>query len=159
MKKLLLATAIGLLGQATLAHAVTDWTPYLKPMLSGCGYVNVTDNLPKKYKASIASKKVKGNPNNEGEAVTTTYTLKNATAFGQSLSKVEYLQEYEGRLLKLYFKNDKFMALRPQFKLPALDEYSEVTRNDASGYEASTGEYLSLNFDKKAKTITCAGGV
>lgn len=159
MKKLLLAAAVGLLGQTTVANAATDWTPIFKPMLSGCEDVNVATNLPSKYKVSIASKKVKGNPDNETEAITTTYTLKNATAFGQSLSKVEYIQEYEGRLLTLYFKNDKFMALRPQFKPPVLDEYSEITRNDANGYEFSEFGYLSLDFNEKAKTISCAAGL
>ena len=163
MKKSLLVLAVAFLGQTTLAHAATDWTPYLKPMLSGCGYVNPTDKLPARYKGSIASKKVKGNPKVEGEEVVTTYTLKNATAFGQPLLKVEYLQGYEWYHLRLHFKDTKFTALRPQFKLPKIDkqanEYTQVTKNNASGYEVEDGGYLNLTFDSKQKPITCDGGV
>lgn len=159
MKKLLLIMAVGFLGQSTLASAATDWTPYLKPMLSGCDYINVTKNLPKKYKASIAGKKIKGNHKNEGEEVITTYTLKNSTAFGQPLSKVEYLQGYEWSSTSLYFKDNKFTTLRPQFKLPKLDEYSQVTSDNAEGYEVEDGGYLYLKFDKKDKSITCGSGV
>ncbi|ALF60195.1 hypothetical protein [Psychrobacter urativorans] len=163
MKKSLLFLSVIFLGQTTFANAATDWTPYLKPMLSGCGYVNPTDKLPARYKASIASTKVKGNPKIEGEEVYTTYTLKNANAFGQPLIKVEYLQGYEWYYLKLYFKDSKFTALRPQFKLPKIDkeenEYITIVKNDASGYEIEQGGYLSLSFDKTQKTITCEAGV
>lgn len=161
MKALLLAISVGILATTASANAsaATDWTPYLKPMLSGCNYLNITDNLPSKYKASITNKKTTGNPNNEGEEVITTYTLKNATAFGQPLQKVEYLQGYEWSHTKLYFKDAKFMALRPQFKLPELDEYSEVTKNNANGYEIEMGSYLYLDFDKKDNSITCGDGV
>lgn len=163
MKKLLIVLSTAFLGQTTLAHAATDWTPFLKPMLSGCGYVNPTDKLPTRYKRSIVSKKVKGNPRIEGEEVVTTYTVKGATAFGQPLLKVEYLQGYEWYHLRLYFKDAKFTTLRPQFKLPKIDkqanEYSQVTKNNTSGYEVEDGGYLTLTFDPKQKTITCGGGV
>ena len=163
MKKSLLVLAVAFLGQTTLAHATTDWTPYLKPMLSGCGYVNPTDKLPIRYKRSIVSKKVKGNPRIEGEEVVTTYTLKDATAFGQPLLKVEYLQGYEWYHLRLYFKDTKFTTLRPQFKLPVFDkeeaEYSQVIKNNTNGYEVERGGYLTLVFDPKQKTITCGDGV
>lgn len=159
MKKLLLMVAVGFLAQSTLASAATDWTPYLKPMLSGCDSVRIAEGIPKKYKASIASKKVKGNPDNEGEEIITTYTLKNATAFGQPLAKVEYLQGYEWSSTSLYFKDNKFTKLRPQFKLPKLDEYSQVTSNNAEGYEIEDGGYLYLTFDKKDKSISCGSGI
>lgn len=168
MRKLLIVLSVAFLGQSTLAHAATDWTPYLKPMLSGCGYLNPTDKLPTRYKSSIASKRVKTDPETydiigyEGDTITT-YSLKNATAFGQPLLKVEYLQGYEWYHLRLYFKDTKFITLRPQFKLPKIDkqanEYSQVTKNNTSGYEVEDGGYLTLTFDPKQKTITCGGGV
>lgn len=162
MKKSLLVLAVAFLGQSTIAHAATDWTPYLKPMMSGCDTPNPTDKLPARYKSSIASKKVKGNPKNEGEDVVTTYTLKGATAFGQPLLKVEYLQGYEWYHLRLYFKDSKFTTLRSQFKLPTFNaeeaEYSRVIKNNAMGYEAENGGFLTLVFDPKQKTITCDGG-
>lgn len=163
MKKMVFILGAFLLGHTVVANAATDWTPYLKPVLSGCDYVNPTEKLPARYKASIASKKVKGNPKNEGEEVYTTYTLKDSTAFGQPLLKVEYLQGYEWYHLKLYFKDAKFTTLRPQFKLPKINkdqaEYTQVVKNDKSGYEVEDGGYLSLVFDQKQKSITCAGGV
>lgn len=163
MKKLAIVLGMVFLGHTAVANAATDWTPYLKPVLSGCGYVNPTESLPTRYKASIASKKIKGNPKNEGEEVYTTYTLKDSTAFGQPLLKVEYLQGYEWYHLKLYFKDTKFTTLRPQFKLPKINkdeaEYTKVVKNDKSGYEVEDGGYLSLVFDQKQKSITCAGGV
>ena len=163
MKKELIFLGIVFLGHTAVANAATDWTPYLKPVLSGCGYVNPTEALPTRYKASIASKKVKGNPKIEGEEVYTTYTLKDSTAFGQPLLKVEHLQGYEWYHLKLYFKDAKFTTLRPQFKLPKINkdeaEYTKVVKNDKSGYEVEDGGYLSLVFDQKQKSITCAGGV
>lgn len=163
MKKMVFILGAFLLGHTVVANAATDWTPYLKPVLSGCDYVNPTEKLPARYKASIASKKVKGNPKNEGEEVYTTYTLKDSTAFGQPLLKVEYLQGYEWYHLRLYFKDGKFTTLRPQFKLPKINkdqaEYTKVVKNDKSGYEVEDGGYLSLVFDQKQKSITCAGGV
>ena len=163
MKKVVFILGILLLGHTATANAATDWTPYLKPMLSGCDYVNPTEKLPARYKASIASKKVKGNPKIEGEEIYTTYTLKDATAFGQPLVKVEYLQGYEWYHLRLYFKDTKFTALRPQFKLPKINkeesEYTKVIKNNKDGYEVETGGYLGLVFDQKQKSITCGGGV
>ena len=163
MKKAFIVLGMVFLGHTAVANAATDWTPYLKPVLSGCGYVNPTEALPTRYKASIASKKVKGNPKIEGEEVYTTYTLKDSTAFGQPLLKVEHLQGYEWYHLKLYFKDAKFTTLRPQFKLPKINkdqaEYTKIVKNDKSGYEVEDGGYLNLVFDQKQKSITCAGGV
>lgn len=59
MKKTLFIFAAFLLSHTTIANAATDWTPYLKPMLSGCEYLDVNEKLPKPYKASVVSKKVK----------------------------------------------------------------------------------------------------
>ena len=92
----------------------------------------------------------------------TTYTLKDATTFGRPLLKVEYLQEYEGYHLRLYFKDSKFTTLRSQFKLPTFNaeeaEYSIVKSNNSSGYEVESGGFLTLVFDPKQKTVTCDGG-
>jgi len=164
MKKSIIVVSSALLIAVSMsATAATDWTPYLKPMLTGCDFINPTDQLPSRYKASISSKKVKGNPKIEGEEVITTYYLKNASAFGQPLQKVEYLQGYEWNHLRLYFKDSKFLALRPKFKLPVFDKnvapYATVTKNDKTGYSIEEGGYIDLVFDAKQKSITCSGGV
>lgn len=162
MKKTVCILGFALLGP--MANAATDWTPYLKPMMAGCNYPNPTDKLPKVYKDSIASKKVKVDLDNAidgyGETITT-YTLKNATAFGQPLVKIEHLQGYEWGSLELYFKDTKFTALRPKFKLPKINEADregyQVIENNSEGYKVDDGMWETiLNFDKKNKSIICA---
>ena len=156
------ANAVEITGQVPSDE--TDWTPYLKPMMTGCNYPNPTENLPKLYKGSIANKKVKVDQANAidgyGETITT-YTLKNATAFGQPLLKIEYLQGYEWGSLELYFKDTKFTALRPQFKLPKVNEADSegytVIENNSEGYTVDDGMWETiLKFDKKRKSIICA---
>lgn len=156
------ANAVEITGQ--ILSDETDWTPYLKPMMTGCNYPNPTENLPKLYKDSIANKKVKVDQANAidgyGETITT-YTLKNATAFGQPLLKIEYLQGYEWGSLELYFKDTKFTALRPKFKLPKINEADsegyQVIENNSEGYTVDDGMWETiLKFDKKRKSIICA---
>ena len=150
--------SVALLGQAVMgnaASAATDMTAYFKPMMAGCDYPAISEGIPAKYKAAVANKKVKGNPKVEGEDVITTYTFKNATAFGQPLLKAEYLQGYEWGHMKLYFKDTKFMTLRPQFKTPKLEGNVKVVKNNALGYEVNGEYYTALEFNKTNKTITC----
>ena len=168
MKKAVIIFGVIFLGQMTTANAATDWTPYLKPMMLGCQYPDPTDKLPARYKASIASKKVRVDPDNndilyyEGDKFTI-YNLKNATAFGQPLLKVEYMQGYEWSHLKLYFKDTKFTALRPQFKLPKFDTTLGFRKpeiiNNSSGYKTYQESRKELTFNKKEKSITCYGGL
>ena len=156
------ANAVEITGQ--IPSDEIDWTPYLKPMMTGCNYPNPTENLPKLYEDSIANKKVKVDQANAidgyGETITT-YTLRNATAFGQPLLKIEYLQGYEWGSLELYFKDTKFTALRPKFKLPKINEADsegyQVIENNSEGYTVDDGMWETiLKFDKKRKSIICA---
>lgn len=167
MKKAMMISGIIFLGHITTANAATDWTPYLKPMLSGCFYPEPSENLPARYKASVVSKKITfdrtdADSDYDGEK-TTTYTLKNATAFGQPLLKVEELEGYEWGHLKLYFKDTKFTALRPQFKLPKFDTTPGSLQpkiiNNSSGYNTIQESQKELIFNKKEKSITCYGGL
>lgn len=160
MKKTLMIVGVALLGQAVMgnaANAATDMTAYFKPMLAGCDYPIISEGIPAKYKAAVANKKVKGNSESDGE-VYTTYTFKNATAFGQPLLKAEYLQGMEWGGLKLYFKDTKFMTLRPQFKPPKLEGNLKVVKNNALGYEVNGESYTVLEFNKTKKTISCDAG-
>ena len=95
MKKSLIILGIAFLGQTTIVNAATDWTPYLKPMLLGCDEDLQYADIPNRYKASIASKKVKGDLNDERDEIIITYTLKDSTAFGMPLAKIEVLSGYE----------------------------------------------------------------
>lgn len=164
--------AVALLGQAvvnnataatigaTKANKTTDWTPYFKSMLAGCDYPYPVEDPLTKYKASIVKKYTKGDYSVDEEGEITTYTLKNASVFGQPLLKFDYVQGYEWSQMNLYFTDTKFMALRPKFKLPKLIAgYSDVGKNTATGYEVAQGGYVELTFDKAAKTITCESGV
>lgn len=164
MKKTLMIVGVALLGQAVMgnaANAATDMTAYFKPMLAGCSYPAMGDGIPAKYKAAVANKKVKGNPKVEGEDVITTYTFKNATAFGQPLLKAEYLQGYEWGHMKLYFKNASFTNLRSQFKPPKAEEGFTLYKNNPQGYDYSADGtiYTVLTLDKKERSIMCSSGV
>jgi hypothetical protein len=164
--------AVALLGQVVVSNATaattgsmtanktTDWTPYFKSMLAGCDYPYPVDKPLTAYKDSIVKKTTKGDYSVDDEGEITTYTLKQASVFGQPLVKFDYVQGYEWSQLTLYFTDNKFMALRPKFKLPKLIEgYSDVGKNTATGYEVAQGGYVELTFDKTAKTITCESGV
>ena len=166
MKKFLIALAILPLLQATAAEAATDWTPYLKPMMLGCNYPSPNDKLPKAYKASVTSKKKRVDNTNAidgyGEEITT-YYLKNSTAFGKPISKIEELRGYEWGHLKIYFKDSSFTALRPQFKLPNRNDPDHegmiVEKNNATGYEIQDIGYTVLEFNTKEKSISCFSGL
>ena len=159
MKKSLIILGIAFLGQTTIVNAATDWTPYLKPMLLGCDEDLQYTDIPNRYKASIANKKVKGDLNDERDEIIITYTLKDSTAFGMPLAKIEVLSGYEWGHLILFFKDNKFKTLRPKFKLPKINSvHMKVLENNASGYEIKMSEdqrNRSLIFNTKQKTITC----
>lgn len=165
MKKVFIALSVAYLGQITAVNAATDWTPFLKPMLSGCSVPILTKDLPTYYKSSVVSQNVKIDSKYrmtgyDGDEITT-YNLNDAVAFGYSLLKVEYQQGFEGNQLKLYFKDTEFTALRPQFQLPKIDEHEgsyEVTRNNDKGYDIQYMGYIGLEFDNEQKSIACYGG-
>lgn len=159
MRKSLIILGIAFLGQTTVANAATDWTPYLKPMLLGCDEDLQYTDIPNRYKASIASKKVKGDVNDELDEIITTYTLKDSIAFGMPLTKLEVLSGDEWGHFKLFFKDNNFKTLRPKFKLPRIDPvHMKVLKNNTSGYEIKMPgdkQNRALIFNTKQKTITC----
>ena len=133
----------------------TELGAYIKPMLEGCGSVDI-EEMVKNQSSVVANIQQKGNPNVEGEDVTTTVTLKNAVAFGYPLQKIERLRGYEWGHTKLYFNTDKFVELRPAFKPPESNEYFKLVRNDANGYQHGQGGYSThLTFDRQNRTILC----
>ena len=74
MKRTVMILGVIFLGHTTIANAATDWTPYLKPMMSGCNYPNPTEKLPTRYKTSIASKKVRVDKTNAIDGYGETFT-------------------------------------------------------------------------------------
>lgn len=147
-------TTKGSTGQLT--NHSTDWTPYLRSMQAGCKIPDL-GQIPNQYRSSIGSIQRQGDPNREGEDVTMTYNLVNATAFGYSLQKIEQLQGYEWGHVRLYFKDSSFTALRSQFKPPQNGSYDKLERSDASGYQfGSEMGAVVMTFDMKNRSITCA---
>ena len=134
----------------------TKLDAYVQPMLNGCDNIDI-DQLIQQQRSAIAGIQRKGNPNVEGEEVVTTISLKNATAFGYPLSKIESLSGYEWGHTKIYFNTDQFVNLRPAFKLPNYDdEMFKVVRNDATGYQYGPNEYATiLTFNRQERSILC----
>lgn len=134
----------------------TELGAYIKPMLEGCGSVDI-EEMVKNQRSVVANIQQKGNPNVEGEDVTTTVTLKNAVAFGYPLQKIERLRGYEWGHTKLYFNTDKFVELRPAFKVPTYGrDFYQVVRNDANGYQYGDAPFAAkLTFDRQSRTVLC----
>ncbi|MUG32387.1 MULTISPECIES: hypothetical protein [Psychrobacter] len=139
---------------------VTDWTFYLAPMQQGCEYPYITDNFPNELRKSVKHVSLKGDPEVEMEGHESLYTfyLQNAVAFGYPITKVEYLQQYEGSDFKVVFADSSFTKLRPSFK-PPYGPSVTVERNDSSGYDISYGGFLVLKFDTTDNSITCSSGI
>lgn len=147
-------TTKGSTGQS--ANNRADWTPYLRSMQAGCKIPDL-EQIPSQYRSSIGSIQRQGDPNREGEDVTMTYNLVNATAFGYSLQKIEQLQGYQWGHVRLYFKDGSFTALRSQFKPPQNGSYDKLERSDASGYQfGSEMGAVVMTFDMQNRSITCA---
>lgn len=100
-----------------------DWTPYLKDMMKNCdnskimtlmGQIEFNENgkisswgkFPSSLKSSIVKTSDYG-----------TFHLKNATAFGQPLTKIYSAEEGDGESTVLTFANGNFMSLMPQFTI------------------------------------------
>lgn len=132
MKKLFSTFILLNLMLPSFANAASDWTAVVKPIVTGCHDEFQLENLSKAQKASIVSKKVKKLSEDETQ---TTYILKNATAYGYSITKIQIERSYDPSQT-LYFVNDKFMALK---KLN-----SQV---DPAG---------TLTFNQKEKSISCS---
>lgn len=170
------------------AYAEIDWSPKLTELQDSCSTVfHVMDEIPNQYQRSIIKKydttvKDKYSGNN----ITTTYRLKNATAFGVPLVKIEEDindSDMHSKGLSLTFKNTDFMKLRTSFYYTAKSEYNDeykITmdspasghyrknnidvkfKNTKLGYQVEdhTNDYMScwtsLNFDKTKRTLSCS---
>lgn len=137
----------------------TDWTFYLDRMKDGCNYPYMNDEIPGKLKGSVESTSKTGDQELEDGEVTYHFNLKNATAFGHPITKIEYLQGYEWSHLKAFFADGRFAELRPSFKLPENIGEMIVKREDSKGYDVESEAYYSLNFDTSDNSITCSSGI
>jgi len=76
---------------------------------------------------------------------------------GYLLQKIERLRGYEWGHTKLYFNTDKFVELRPAFKVPTYGrDFYQVVRNDANGYQYGYAPFAAkLTFDRQSRTVLC----
>lgn len=130
---------------------------YIRPMLEGCDSVDI-ERLVREQKGVIADVQRVSEPRGDDPNATTTVRLKNAVVFGHPLQKIETHSGYNDFTSKLYFSNEGFVKLRSAFKVPTGDDVN-VTKNDASGYLVTGYEYVSLEFDRQNKTVSCGKGV
>lgn len=114
IKKLL---TLSILGISTTAFGAVDWTSHLKGMQSSCNTYAIAElakskTLPKALRPSLVKRQGKISES-DGKV---TWTLKNATAFGQPLTKITYSRDgHTASSVTLYFANDGFMKLLPSF--------------------------------------------
>ncbi|WP_199508799.1 MULTISPECIES: hypothetical protein [unclassified Psychrobacter] len=154
------------------AQASIDLSAYLQPMMSGCaGYVSFDDEnaFTDIGDALLRKEVVFMHPytDSEGNSTTTTYYFKDATAFGYPIVKIEDFQGYEWGHQKVFFKDNTFLKLRPQFKLPATDKKGytadgvllEVLNNNFKGYLTQDIGYTELIFDRQEHSILCGSGI
>lgn len=177
--------AVVILAGAQSATAAVDWTPYLKGMQDHCSYDSKEfwqalgfgypagepqkAKTPKALQASVSGYSVKEKKklrNGDDHYLDIIIKLKNATAFGEPITKVHYYIGYEFYGLEVTFANNNFTRLKPRFtmtydgkKYPVgsnkyWDEYLKIDKN---GWIADLGEYPeSLSFNAKDKSIKCS---
>lgn len=105
------------------AAAQTDWTPVLCDVFEQCGNKSSWDGsknaLPSKYHASVV--KTTGDVvlgKSGDDTMNGSYILKEATAFGYPLKKIDVQWGLEPGTggWTLHFADDRFMALQPKVK-------------------------------------------
>ena len=143
-----------------------DWTPILKTMQNGCDLPDF-DTVPPALLASIVT-----DPADKGQKMLGDYkslTLKNATAWGLPIKKIQYGAAGAGfSSATVYFTDDRFMKLRDKFyiqtasgKLKASDKTLISDRNAFAGQYLANGVgyndgRVGVNFSKKTHSITCS---
>jgi len=161
-----------LIAHMVSAQASIDLSAYLQPMMAGCaGHLPFDDNdaFTNLSDALIRKEVVFMYPytDSDGNSTTTTYYFKDATAFGYPIVKIEDFHGYEWGHQKIFFKDNTFLKLRPQFKLPATDkkgytsngELLEVLNNNFKGYFTQDIGYTELTFNRQENSITCGSGI
>lgn len=161
-----------LIAQMAGAQASIDLSAYLQPMMAGCaGHQSFDDEHAFTDLGDALSRKevVFTYPytDGDGNSKTTTYYFEDTTAFGYPIVKIEDFHGYEWGHQKIFFKDNNFLALRPQFKLPATDKKGhtsngdllEVLNNSFKGYLTQDIGYTELTFDRQAHSISCGSGI
>lgn len=105
---------------ASSAYAEVDWTPKLTLLQDSCATsFHIMEDLPKKYQNSIMKKSVmKKKHEYGGNNITTTYQLKDASAFRLPITKIQELENDENFSFKsfsIFFKDSSFLKLRSGF--------------------------------------------
>ncbi|UNU73391.1 hypothetical protein LU293_00290 [Moraxella nasovis] len=114
---------------STPALAAVDWTPYLLGMTDSCNQrplFEVFEN-PRQYKAvksSIIKRTKKSNADYHADVYI--YHLKNATAFGIPITKIEKSDHHEANYVRVYFANDSMKKLKNKFGVLVGDNIKHI---------------------------------
>ena len=167
---------LGCLIYSPLVLAKTDWTPVFASMQTNCDFhaedlSKLFANLPTQYQSSVQSNHL----NQNGQHTIVKMTLKNAQAFGYSLTGIELgLKKVGlGDYLTLYFSNKNFVKLKTKFyyELDDVKIYAGQQKEWFVSYETGEEIFVStsingydigvedvgvgLKFNPKARTLTC----
>ena len=157
IKKFVFGMAV--LSAMQFTHAATDWTPKLTVLQDSCSNIfHLMDELPKKYKSSIITKSdVELKDGEGGNNITTTYYLKDATAFGLPLDKItEKINDMDMHSMSfsMVFKSTDFMMLRPSFyyksQTDGLFQYTVTVDNPQSGRYLNEEEEIDVKYKNTA---------
>lgn len=144
-------------------NATADWTAFLQNMQNGCDLPDFA-NTPAPLLASITNL-----DDNTAKNGYKTLNLKNATAWGYPIKKIQYGAMGAGfSSATIYFTNSNFLKLRPKFylntvsgKLKASDKTVIQDPNAFAGQALANGMgyndgRVGVNFSKKTNSITCS---
>lgn len=143
-----------------------DWTPVLKTMQNGCDLPDI-ENAPDAIQSSVTN-----NPIYSNSMVADGYktlSLKNATAWGYPIKKIQYGSQGPGfSSATIYFTDNRFMNLRSKFYVQTVSgKLTAQNKTIIKDSNAFAGQYLAngvgyndgrsgVYFSQKNKTITCS---
>lgn len=139
-------TLVACLLAANTTFAV-DWTPYLQDFKE-CGNLISNDdnsqptlyhggiNIPKKLEGDITKRTHKIDDIQE----ITTFSLKNATAFGSPINKIAFIEDPHYTTIKLTFSGKDFNKVKSQFKLSINGKKYGIGANKAWAIKSTYNE-------------------
>ena len=151
-----LVFGMALLSTMQFTHAEVDWTPKLTVLQDSCSDIfQVLDELPQKYQASIIKKgDISAMDTDGNQIITTTYNLKEATAFNLPLAQIkeEVIEDYfHWKSYSIVFKDNAFLKLRPSFYYTAQSNMAPAYRITADMPQSGKYRDVDAGIDVKYK--------
>ncbi len=151
-----LVFGMALLSTMQFTHAEVDWTPKLTVLQDSCSDIfQVMDELPQKYQASIIKKgDISAMDTDGNQIITTTYNLKEATAFNLPLAQIkeEVIEDYfHWKSFSMVFKDNAFLKLRPSFYYTAQSNMAPAYRITADMPQSGKYRDVDAGIDVKYK--------